>query len=120
MTHWLLVYLCLRHSYQNPELSRVKSAIFSAFEQMEEKLDCRIPKSFVLLVVLFISNKGRINFLQLERFSNRCESEFWYFFERGFDFMGFNKSLIELSERQNGIGFRSQLYLQSQKKNFRC
>lgn len=64
---------------------------------MEEKLDCRIPKSFVLLVILFISIKGRINFLQLERFSNRCESGFRYFFERGFDFLSFNKSLIELS-----------------------
>lgn len=64
---------------------------------MEEKLDCRIPKSFVLLVVLFISIKGRINFLQLERFSNRCESGFRYFFERSFDFLSFNKSLIELS-----------------------
>ncbi|HLW40873.1 MAG TPA: transposase [Flavobacterium sp.] len=60
-------------------------------------MDCRIPKSFVLLVVLFISIKGRINFLQLERFSNRCESGFRYFFERSFDFLSFNKSLIELS-----------------------
>jgi len=49
------------------------------------------------LVVLFISIKGRINFLQLERFSNRCESGFRYFFERSFDFLSFNKSLIELS-----------------------
>ena len=49
------------------------------------------------MVVLFISIKGRINFLQLERFSNRCESGFRYFFERSFDFLSFNKSLIELS-----------------------
>jgi len=60
-------------------------------------LDCRIPKSFVLLVVLFISIKGRINFLQLERFSGRCESGFRYLFERGFDFLSFNKSLIQMN-----------------------
>lgn len=60
-------------------------------------MDCRIPKSFVLLVVLFISIKGRINFLQLERFSGRCESGFRYLFERGFDFLSFNKSLIQMN-----------------------
>lgn len=60
-------------------------------------MDCRIPKSFVLLVVLFISIKGRINFLQLERFSGRCESGFRYLFERGFDFLSFNKSLIKMN-----------------------
>lgn len=64
---------------------------------MEEKLDRRIPKSFVLLVVLFLSIKGRINFLQLERFSNRCESGFRYFFERSFDFLRFNQSLIKMN-----------------------
>lgn len=60
-------------------------------------MDCRIPKSFVLLVVLFISIRGRINFLQLERFSGRCESGFRYLFERGFDFLSFNKSLIQMN-----------------------
>src|SRR5690606_35394397 len=64
---------------------------------MEEKLDCRIPKSFVLLVVLFISIKGRINFLQLERSSIRCVLGFRYLFEQIFDFLSFNRALIELS-----------------------
>ena len=58
---------------------------------------CRIPRGFVHLVVLFISIKGRINFLQLARFSDRCESRFRYFFERGFDFLTFNKSLIQMN-----------------------
>lgn len=60
-------------------------------------MDCRIPRGFVHLVVLFISIKGRINFLQLARFSDRCESGFRYFFERGFDFLAFNKSLIKMN-----------------------
>lgn len=70
---------------------------------MEEKLDCRIPKSFVLLVVLFISIKGRVNFFQLARFSSRCESGFRYFFERGFDFLSFNKSLIKMTVKGKAV-----------------
>lgn len=62
---------------------------------MEEKIDCRIPKSFYLILMLFLSIKGRVNFLQLERFSNRCESRFRYFFEQSFDFLTFNKILIK-------------------------
>lgn len=84
---------------------------------MEEKLDCRIPKSFVLLVVLFISIKGRINFLQLERFSNRCESGFRYFFEQSFDFLSFNKSLIELSvEGKTALAFDPSYICKAGKK----
>ena len=37
--------------------------------------------------MLFLGIKGRINFLQLERFSNRRESGFRYFFEKRFSFM---------------------------------
>lgn len=82
---------------KNQELSRVKSIVFSAFDQMEEKLDCRIPKGFFLILMLFLSIKGRINFLQLERFSGFCEQRFRYFFERSFDFFAFNKTLITMN-----------------------
>lgn len=80
--------------YEKSGLSGTESIIFSAFEQMEGKLDCRIPKSFVPLVVLFISIKGRINFLQLKRFSERCESGFRYFFERSFDSLSLERLLL--------------------------
>jgi predicted transcriptional regulator len=84
----------LQTRYKKSELSSVKDIVFSAFEQMEEQLDCRIPKSFFLIIMLFLSIKGRINFLQLERFSGFCEQRFRYFFERSFDFFSFNKVLI--------------------------
>lgn len=61
---------------------------------MEEKLDSRIPKAFYQVLILFLSIKGKINFLQLSRFSGKCEQRFRYFFETGFDFLSFNKSLI--------------------------
>ncbi len=63
---------------------------------MEEKLDSRIPKTFYYILILFLSIKGHINFLQLARFSQRCESGFRYFFEKPFDFFNFNKQLIQL------------------------
>lgn len=82
---------------KDQELSSVKDIVFSAFEQMEKQLDCRIPKSFFLILMLFLSIKGRINFLQLERFSGKCEQRFRYFFEQSFDFLMFNKSLITMN-----------------------
>lgn len=85
----------MKKSIQKSELSNVKGIVFSAFQQMEEKLDCRIPKSFFLIIMLFLSIKGRINFLQLERFSGFCEQRFRYFFEQSFDFLSFNKVLIK-------------------------
>ena len=62
---------------------------------MEKQLDCRIPKSFFLVVMLFLSIKGSVNFLQLERFSGFCEQRFRYFFEQRFGFLTFNKALIQ-------------------------
>ena len=73
----------------------LKSTVFSVFGQMNTKTDFRSQKTFALLVTLFLSIKGRINFLQLQRFSFRCESSFRYFFEQKFDFLTFNKVLIQ-------------------------
>ena len=72
----------------------MKNVVFSAFQQMDEKFDIRVPRAFSLILILFLSIKGRINFLQLERFSGKCEQRFRYFFERSFDFFAFNKALV--------------------------
>jgi hypothetical protein len=82
---------------KDQELSSVKDIVFSAFEQTEKQLDCRIQKSFFLILILFLSVKGRINFLQLKRFSGKCEQRFRYFFEQSFDFLTFNNSLITMN-----------------------
>lgn len=39
---------------ENQQLSSIKDIIFSTFEQMEKKLDCKIPKILVLLVLLLL------------------------------------------------------------------
>lgn len=53
-------------------------------------------KKFIKTVlVCFLSIKGRINFLQLARFSDYCEQYFRIHFENGFNFQSFNLSLIQ-------------------------
>ena len=46
------------------------------------------------VLILFLSIKGRINFLQLKRYSNSCEQHYRNQFEKEFDFLFFNKELI--------------------------
>lgn len=86
----------MKKNVQKSELSLLKATVLKAFGQMEIQLDCRIPRSFIFIVILFLSIKGRINFLQLERFSGKCESGFRYFFERSFDFLSFNNALLKV------------------------
>jgi len=52
-------------------------------------------KQFIAnVLVLFLSIKGRINFLQLSRFSEKCEQYFRINFENKFNFQDFNLQLI--------------------------
>ena len=42
-----------------------------------------------------LTNRGKINFLQLARFSGKCEQYFRINFENKFDFLRFNLSMIQ-------------------------
>ena len=44
---------------------------------------------------LFLSIQGRLNFLQFARFGSRCEQSYRNGFVKGFDFLSFNKELLE-------------------------
>ena len=46
------------------------------------------------VLILFISIKGRINFLQMERYGDYCEQSYRESFKEEFNFFEFNKSLI--------------------------
>lgn len=72
----------------------MNNIIFSTFAQLETRLDRRIPKSFCIILILFLSIKGKINFTQLARFSEKCEQSFRYLFSKIFDFIDFNICLI--------------------------
>ncbi len=62
----------------------------SVFEKLNKS-----RKDFIISVFWHIlSIKGRINFLQLGRFSPLCEQTYRNHFEKEFDFFAFNKELI--------------------------
>ena len=65
---------------------------------------------------LFLGIKGRINFLQLERFSDMDEQSFRNQFEIKFDFLTFNKNLILELESCCVIAFDPSFISKSGKK----
>jgi len=74
----------------------IKYLIISTLENdVFNKLN-KSRKDFIVSVLWHIlSIKGRINFLQLGRFSPLCEQTFRNQFEKEFDFFSFNKLLIK-------------------------
>ncbi|WP_143824798.1 transposase [Myroides sp. N17-2] len=86
----------MRKKGQTSELPCIKS---TTLDQKgigkEKKVDIRTTKGFMVVASLFLSIRGRINFLQLERYSDRSESGFRVFFERDFDFLSFNIALLK-------------------------
>ena len=77
-------------------IPKVKSLIISTLENEVFKMLNKSRKDFIISVLWHIlSIKGRINFLQLGRFSSLCEQTYRNQFEKEFDFLSFNKLLID-------------------------
>lgn len=75
-------------------------------------------KQFILNVFIgFLSIKGRINFMQLSRFSNYCEQYFRVNFEKKFDFQAFNFSLISEQGIQESVVAFDPSYIPKSGKN---
>lgn len=56
----------------------------------------KFRKSFVLQTVyIFLAIKGKINFLQLERFGELDEQTFRNYFDKSYDFLKFNSELLK-------------------------
>ena len=49
---------------------------------------------FIEVLWLFLGIKGRINFMQLARYGSCSEQRYRQQFEKPFDFLQFNKSLV--------------------------
>ncbi|MCK9641472.1 MAG: transposase [Prolixibacteraceae bacterium] len=76
-------------------IPKVKSLIISVLENEVFNRLNKSRKDFIISVLWHIlSIKGRINFLQLGRFSPLCEQTYRNQFEKEFDFLSFNKQLI--------------------------
>jgi hypothetical protein len=76
-------------------IPKVKGLIVNALENEIFNTLNKSRKDFIISVLWHIlSIKGRINFLQLGRFSPLCEQTYRNQFEKDFDFLSFNKQLI--------------------------
>ena len=78
------------NNHPNAKLLIVNVLKSSKFSLLKEA-----RKQFIINVLMcFLSIKGRINFLQLSRFSEHCEQYFRINFENSFNFQDFNLALI--------------------------
>jgi hypothetical protein len=80
----------------NNRYPNIRSLIINAFPKcthLKNLKECR-QKFIINVLILFSSIKGKINFLQMSRFSNKCEQYFRINFENKFNFQDFNLSVI--------------------------
>jgi hypothetical protein len=91
----------------NPQASlNVKSLIINLLSNSSFTNLNKSRKKFIKNVFIsFLSIKGRINFLQLERFGEYSECTYRSQFEEKFDFFEFNKHLVNQFTDQVIIGF---------------
>lgn len=96
------------------------SLIYSALESDTFLTLKESRKQFIAnVLVLFLSIKGRINFLQLSRFSKNCEQYFRINFENKFNFQDFNlKLILEQSIKECIIAFDPSYISKSGKMTF--
>lgn len=86
-------------NYQNIKALIINALKSSSFSRVKET-----RKQFLLnALLLFLSVKGKINFLQLSRFSDKCEQYFRIHFENRFDCQSFNRSLLSSLEIKESI-----------------
>jgi hypothetical protein len=75
---------------------RVKNLIINILKNDIFVTMNKARKDFIFTVLIhLLSIKGKINFLQLARYSSVCEQTFRINFEKEFDFLKFNKLLCE-------------------------
>jgi len=79
--------------------------------------ECR--RNFIINALLcFSSIKGKINFLQMERFSDKCEQYFRINFENKFNFQGFNLTMIKERVSECIVAFDPSYIRKSGKKTY--
>jgi hypothetical protein len=66
----------------------------------------RHKEFFTSVLWLFLSIKGKINFLQIERYGKLCEQSVRQWFGKRFDFLGFNSAIVsDYCSERTVIGF---------------
>jgi len=104
----------------NNSYPNIKSFIISilikstSFKNLKE---CR--KNFIInAFICFSSIKGKINFLQMKRFSNKCEQYFRINFENKFNFQDFNLTMIKERVSECIVAFDPSYIKKSGKKTY--
>ena len=76
-----------------PNIKTLIINVFAKSTHLKTLKECR-QKFIINVLTCFSSIKGKINFLQMSRFSNKCEQYFRINFENKFNFQDFNLSMI--------------------------
>jgi hypothetical protein len=86
------------------EYPNIKSIIINTLEGSRFSNLKQARKQFIIILLMsYLSIKGKINFLQLSRFSRYCEQYFRIHFENIFAFQDFNLSLIGMQKIKESI-----------------
>jgi hypothetical protein len=102
------------NSYPNIKLLIIRA--LSKCKNFTHK-ECRI--NFIInAFICFSSIKGKINFLQMERFSDKCEQYFRINFENKFNFQDFNLTMIKERITECIIAFDPSYIKKSGKKTY--
>jgi hypothetical protein len=100
-----------------PNIKSLIVNILSASANFKTLKECR--KNFIVSVLTcFSSIRGKINFLQMERFSKKCEQYFRINFENKFNFQDFNLTMIKERVTECIVAFDPSYIQKSGKKTF--
>lgn len=75
-------------------LDRYEGIVIEALNNCSAKLRKSFKTAFIQVMILYMVIPRKINFTQMGRYSNSCEQRFRQLYERDFDWMEFNTSLM--------------------------
>ena len=75
-------------------LDRYEGIVADALKYGSAKLRKSFKTAFILMMILYMVIPRKINFTQMGRYSDSCEQRFRQLYEHGFDWLGFNTSLM--------------------------
>jgi hypothetical protein len=105
----------IHNSY--PSIKALIISILAKGNHFKKLKQCRV-QFFINALRCFLSIKGKINFLQMERFSNKCEQYFRINFENKFNFQSFNLSMVRDRVKECIVAFDPSYIKKSGKKSF--
>jgi len=100
-----------------PKIKSLIDSMLSNSSNYRTLKECR-KKFLTTVLICFSCIKGKINFLQLERFSDKCEQYFRINFENKFNFQDFNLSMIKERITESIVAFDPSYISKSGKQTY--